>query len=229
MIPRGAVIADVGTDHALLPAWLVARGLAPRAIASDRAPGPLRAARRSLDALGVGARVELRCGEGLAVLAEGEAEVIVIAGMGGRKIAAIVDARRSLAAAHRRLVVQPLAHADEVRRWLCGAGWALVDEALCEERGEVRVVIAAEPARSPVEPLGALDAALGPVLRRRGGELFARMVGAMAGHAEAALRSAHEAGERRRLDALAERAALLGGELARVGGAGGRDVIKVEG
>ncbi|HRI08373.1 MAG TPA: tRNA (adenine(22)-N(1))-methyltransferase TrmK, partial [Nannocystaceae bacterium] len=48
MIPRGAVIADVGTDHALLPAWLVARGLAPRAIASDRAPGPLRAARRSL-------------------------------------------------------------------------------------------------------------------------------------------------------------------------------------
>lgn len=223
------MIADVGTDHALLPAWLVARGLAPRAIASDRAAGPLRAARRSLDALGVGARVELRCGEGLAALAAGEAAVIVIAGMGGRKIVGIVDARRSLAAAHRRLVIQPQAHADEVRRWLCGAGWALVDEALCEERGEVRAVIAAEPVTTRRPPLGPLDEALGPVLRRRGGPLFVRMVAAMAREAESALRLAWTAGDRRRLGALEERAALLGGELERVGGAGGGDVIKVEG
>ena len=117
-VPPGARLADVGTDHAYLPVWLVQNGVCPAAIAADLRPGPLEAARRHVAAAGLEDRISLRLGDGLAPVFPGEADDIVIAGMGGETIAAILSAADWLADARLRLVLQPMSRAEETRRGL---------------------------------------------------------------------------------------------------------------
>ena len=90
-VPQGSVLADVGTDHALLPAWLLLEGRIPSAIASDLREGPLARAKETVEQHGVADRVSLRLCDGLSGIQAGEADVVAIAGMGGETIAAILE------------------------------------------------------------------------------------------------------------------------------------------
>lgn len=127
-------MADVGTDHVLLPAYLVASGRCPRAIAVYLRPGPLAAARRNLQRYGVAARVELRQGDGLAVLLPGEAAVVVIAGLGGQTIAQILARHPQVARRARRLVLQPVRSRPALDRYLAGQGWAVFEREVAQGR-----------------------------------------------------------------------------------------------
>lgn len=209
LVLPGLPLADIGTDHGYLPAYLVRTGRCPRALASDRMPGPLGAARRSVAAAGLADRVELRLGDGLAVLAPGEVATVVLAGMGGQLMQRILAAQPAVVQRLRRLVLQPNAGAEGLRRWLERAGWSLVDEALAEEAGRIYVGVAAAPVPAPA--LSAADLLLGPVLRRQGGELFRRHAAAEAGRARQALAGARQARQPdpKRLRALLQRLELL--------------------
>ena len=52
-VTAGAYVVDVGTDHGHLPVFLVERGLARRALASDVNPQPLASAQRNIAASGL--------------------------------------------------------------------------------------------------------------------------------------------------------------------------------
>ena len=91
-VPEGAQLADVGTDHAYLPVWLTLHGRVTSAIASDLRKGPLDRARETGRTWGVEDRLDFRLGNGLAGICPNEADTIVIAGMGGENIAAILAA-----------------------------------------------------------------------------------------------------------------------------------------
>ena len=84
MIPEGARLADVGTDHAYLPVWLLQNGRIPSAIASDVREGPLSRARATARACGCFERMSFRLCDGLSGIAPEEVDALVIAGMGGR-------------------------------------------------------------------------------------------------------------------------------------------------
>lgn len=144
-VPPGAVVADIGTDHALLPAYLTASGRCPRAIAVERRPGPLAAAARTLTALGLEGRVELRRGDGLHALAPGEVDAVVLAGLGGQTIAAIISARPDVAVTVRRWVLQPMRGEAALRAWLRQAGWQVVEQGTVSSRGRIYPIIVAEP------------------------------------------------------------------------------------
>ncbi|BDG61355.1 hypothetical protein caldi_24450 [Caldinitratiruptor microaerophilus] len=171
----GRPVADIGTDHGLLPAYLVVTGRVPRAIATDLRPGPLEAARRTLRAAGVEDRVELRRGDGFAALRPGEVATAVVAGMGGAHVAELVARAGQALDGVGRLVLQPRGAEEVVRRTLAALGWGIVDEALVADGRHIYVVLAAERAAQP-PALSEEDALLGPVLRRRGGKLFRRYV-----------------------------------------------------
>ena len=115
---RGRALADIGTDHAYLPAVLAATGKVPHAIASDIAEGPLRAAEKTLLEYGVEKLIELRKCDGLSGFLPGEAEDFVIAGMGGELIARILEAAPWLKAPGYRLVLQPMTQQPHLRRRL---------------------------------------------------------------------------------------------------------------
>ena len=100
-VPQSSLVADIGTDHALLPVYLARQGICSKVIATDLHPGPLEAARSTVALFNLWKQVELRQGDGLEVIRPGEVNVIIIAGMGGVKIERNPEQCRDSAAAGR--------------------------------------------------------------------------------------------------------------------------------
>ena len=145
LVPAGSVVADIGTDHALLPLELVERGVCRRVIATDVNPGPLHAAAQAVADSGLAGLIELQLGDGLAPLAGGEATVIVCAGMGGKTISEILAAAPAILESVQRLIMQPMTESAGLRRWLCAHGWRISREKLVREGDHLYQIIEARP------------------------------------------------------------------------------------
>lgn len=140
-------LADIGTDHGYIPAELVRSGRVKRAVAADIGPGPLGRARQTAARYGVANRIDFRLGDGLAVLAPGEAEVIVIAGMGGDHIADILAAAPwSRSRDGPLFLLQPMSRAETLRRWLVSNGWRVRAERLVQDKGVLYPILTASGA-----------------------------------------------------------------------------------
>lgn len=140
----GSVTADIGTDHAYLLCHLVREGIVPRGYACDIGEGPLARARATVRACGLRDRIELRLADGLRGLPLAEIGDIVIAGMGGELIARILAECPACMDPGKRFVLQPMTRADELRRFLRRAGFALQrEEAVLEGRRVYTVMTAA--------------------------------------------------------------------------------------
>ena len=133
-VPQGASFADIGTDHAYLPVWLVLQGRVRHAIASDLRKGPLERARETGRTYGAEG-IDFRLGNGLATVQPHEAEVIAIAGMGGENIASILEAAPWTADGQHTLLLDPHTKAEVLRRWLMEHGYTILREALVRDRG----------------------------------------------------------------------------------------------
>lgn len=166
LVAPGLPVADVGTDHALLLVDLLRSGRVPRGVAVDIGSAPLAGARARLQAEGLLAQVDVRLGDGLAVLAPGEVGSVVIAGMGGRRIVKIVGGRPAVVSRLTRLVVQPNTEVAWVRAGLRDAGLHLVEERLVRDTGRWYAVLAWAQGE-PVQPWTAADLLWGPLLRAR--------------------------------------------------------------
>lgn len=147
-VRSGVRVGDIGTDHAYLPVYLVAQGLAAGAVASDVRPGPVSAARRTVESAGLSDRVSVRLGDGLAPIAPDEVEDIVIAGMGGETMAAILEAAPWLQNTRYRLILQPMSHPEAVHAFLLRHGFAFEREFLVND-GRDYIVLTASFANVP--------------------------------------------------------------------------------
>jgi len=143
-VPAGAAVADIGTDHAYLPVYLVRHGISPRVVAADINRKPFESARLTVQTSGLEKYIDLRIGDGLKILKPGEVSVLVVAGMGGKTICAIFDQGQAVLQLVQRLVIQPMRDIPMVRRWLSDHGWRLVDEDMVAEDGHYYVILAAE-------------------------------------------------------------------------------------
>ncbi len=116
-VPGGArSVADVGAGDGQLARHLAARGL--RVVATEGRPGPFARLRAAVP------RLDCRLGPGLEPLRPGEVEGIVLAGLGGHRIASILEASPEVATALDWLVLQPQQHARQLVEWLRAAGYA---------------------------------------------------------------------------------------------------------
>ena len=140
--PDCRCLADIGTDHGYVPAALLLAGRVGRAVAADVGALPLDHARRTAARCGVEDRMDLRLGDGLSVLSPGEADVIVIAGMGGDTIAGILAAA-PWSRDGPLLLLQPMSRAHELRRWLPERGYAVRAETLVQDKGVLYPILAA--------------------------------------------------------------------------------------
>ena len=133
MIPEGARLADVGTDHAYLPAALLLEGKIPWAVAADLRQGPLSRARSTVQACGLTGKVAFRLCDGLTGIQPGEVDAAAIAGMGGETIAAILAAAPWTRERDIPLILQPMSSMPDLRRWLGENGYRIVEERLARE------------------------------------------------------------------------------------------------
>lgn len=143
-LPEGCTFADIGSDHALLPAAAVLSGRAAGAVAGEVNDGPLDAARKQVASSGLSSRIAVRKGNGLGVLKPGEVDVITIAGMGGALISTILEEGKDKLSGTTRLILQPNVGEDVVRRWLLDNQWYLMSEEILEEDGKIYEVLVAE-------------------------------------------------------------------------------------
>lgn len=133
LVPCGSRLADVGTDHAYLPAALLRWGKIPHAIAADLRQGPLDRARETVRRSGLTEQVEFRLCDGLSGIAPCEIDAAVIAGMGGETIASILSAAPWTRERDLPLVLQPMSSLPDLRLWLQQNGYRIVTEELARE------------------------------------------------------------------------------------------------
>ena len=143
MVRKGAVVADVGTDHAYLPIYLVSAGVARRAVASDINQGPLSRAEANIQRFSLSSQISTRLTPGLAGIEEYAPTDILICGMGGELIASILEAAEFVRDPEIRLILQPMTSSRELRLWLSANGFAITEERLAKEKEKLYVVIAA--------------------------------------------------------------------------------------
>ncbi|MCL6458954.1 MAG: class I SAM-dependent methyltransferase, partial [Gorillibacterium sp.] len=142
-VPSESRLADIGSDHALLPVYLVTQGKVPFAVAGEVNPGPFQAAVKQVQAAGLEQIIRVRKGDGLAVLEPEEVNVVTIAGMGGSLIASILASSTDKLRHVERLILQPNVAEDQVRRFLIDHHWLLIDEEIIEEDGKIYEILVA--------------------------------------------------------------------------------------
>ena len=150
-VRRGGVVADVGTDHAYLPISLCEQGIltpaadgAICAVAADINAGPVERATIHIAAAGLTGRIVTVKTDGLCGLDIYDPSDVIIFGMGGELIASILAASPWVARDGRRLILQPMTHAADLRRYLLTAGWQIVGEAVSREGERIYQTLCAE-------------------------------------------------------------------------------------
>lgn len=136
-------VADIGSDHALLPLAMIMHKKCSRAIAADISDLALNKARRNIKKYHTDG-IELRVGDGLSVLRPREAEIIVIAGMGGELISDILAAGAKVLSGS-VLILSPNNAEGNVRMQLTTLGYAVYDEDIILENRRYYQIMAAKP------------------------------------------------------------------------------------
>lgn len=143
MVGSGLVVADVGTDHGYVPIALAQKGQTPGIIAMDVNKGPLERAAANMEAAGVSDYIELRLSDGLEQLEPGEAECIVVAGMGGLLMKRILANGIKAVMAAKELVLSPQSDIKEVRKFILENGFRISGESMLVDEGKYYTVIKA--------------------------------------------------------------------------------------
>ena len=169
-VPQGAILLDVGSDHAYLPIELVETGQIRSAIAGEVVEGPYQSAVKNVEAHGLKEKIQVRLANGLAAFEEpDQVSVITIAGMGGRLIARILEEGLDKLANVERLILQPNNREDDLRIWLQDNGFQIVAESILEEAGKFYEILVVEAGQMK---LSASDIRFGPFLSKELNPVF---------------------------------------------------------
>jgi tRNA (adenine22-N1)-methyltransferase len=173
-VPKGARLADIGSDHAYLPCYLAKRGHIESAIAGEVVLGPFQSAENQVLSEGLSQIISVRLGDGLEVVQENEVDCITIAGMGGALIASILEKGKEKLSTVERLVLQPNISASSIRKWFLENGWELKAEEIIEEDEKIYEVLVGEKG-DPKKPYGTgieMGLLFGPFLAERKEAVF---------------------------------------------------------
>lgn len=161
-VESGAFVADIGSDHAYLPTYLIKKGIAQKAIAGEVAEGPYQSATKNVVRQGVMDRVSVRLANGLFAIEESdEVDTVTIAGMGGSLIVTILDSGKSRLKGVRRIIAQPNLHAKSIREWAVANSWEIVNEEILKEDGKIYEILVLEKGEMKYDELEIL---VGPFL-----------------------------------------------------------------
>lgn len=172
LVPDQARLADIGSDHAYLPAHLLLNKHIDYAVAGEVAKGPFQNEQAEINKLGLGQQLQARLADGLdAIHDDDRIDTVTIAGMGGSLIAQILERGQAHLHGVRRLILQPNVGENRVREWLCLHRWQILHEELVAEDGHIYEIIMAEPSVCPVS-YNQRELLFGPLLLEQGGPIF---------------------------------------------------------
>lgn len=138
------VHADIGSDHALLPRYLLESGRAQQIIVVEKNQVPFENSRAALSGL----KAEVRLGDGLGPLQMDEADSLSLTGMGAKLMVKILSAQPAKLPS--RVILQPNDSPEPLRGWALQAGFHLLNEQMVE--GFWRYSILSYGIRSGLDP-----------------------------------------------------------------------------
>jgi tRNA (adenine22-N1)-methyltransferase len=144
LVRNGKRVADIGTDHGYLVAYLVENNICPSGIAADLRKGPLENARQTVIQQGLSDKIELILSDGLQNIPENSCDDIVIAGMGGNLIAEILEKAPWVKNENIHIVAQPMTHAEVLRQWFIDNGFTIIKEKTASDGKRFYCIISAE-------------------------------------------------------------------------------------
>ena len=137
-MPDAGCLADIGCDHAYVAIEAVRRGRAARALACDVRKGPLQQAAEHILCAGLAGKIETRFSDGLEKVAPGEADTVVVAGMGGPLMERILQGRLGDFA---HFVLSPQSEIPHFRRFLLAEGMQIDEETMLIDEGKYYVIL----------------------------------------------------------------------------------------
>ncbi|MCR1863067.1 SAM-dependent methyltransferase [Limosilactobacillus reuteri] len=172
LVPAGARVADIGSDHAYLPAALVLDGKINFAIAGEVVKGPYENAVHEIKGHQLEGQVIPRLADGLAAIEPADkVDTITIAGMGGSLIASILEKGKNKLTEIKRLVLQPNVGESQLREWLMNNHYQIMTEKIIEEDNHIYEIIVAEPSVVPFR-YSKYELDFGPFLLENKGPIF---------------------------------------------------------
>lgn len=169
-VEKNSIIADIGSDHAYLPIYLIKKGISQKVIAGEVVKGPFESAQRNIEREDLRKSVEVRLANGLDALeVDDDVDTVTIAGMGGTLIATILEEGKSKLESVNRIIVQPNIHALAIRQWAAENNWVIVNEMILKEEGKIYEIVVLEKGEVAYSELELL---MGPVLLKEKSLIF---------------------------------------------------------
>jgi len=134
-VTKGMSFADIGTDHAYLPIYLVCQGKIPSALAMDIREEPLKRAREHIEEQGLSKKIKTRLSDGFSAFQKGEAQSVAITGIGGELMIRILKQGENVISEVSEFILSPHSEIHKVRSYLMQAGYAIVQEGMVLEDG----------------------------------------------------------------------------------------------
>lgn len=143
LVRKGKRVADIGTDHGYLIAFLVENGICPGGMAADLRQGPLDNARQTIIKQGLSDKIELILSDGLSDVSENSCDDIVIAGMGGNLIEEILEKAPWVKNERIHIIAQPMTHSEVLRQYFINNGFSIFEEKTATDGKRIYCVISA--------------------------------------------------------------------------------------
>ncbi len=140
-VEHGDVVADIGCDHGFTSIALIEENRADHVIAMDINKGPLLRASEHIAEAGLTELIETRLSDGVAEMEPGEADTLLISGMGGALICKILQDHPQVVQRARELVLSPQSEIYLVRHMIHDLGYAIDREEMLLDQGKYYVVI----------------------------------------------------------------------------------------
>lgn len=137
----GVRLADVGTDHGYIPSYLILKDKIKSAVAGDIGVMPLESAKATVEKYGLSDRIKTVLSDGLECIEPNEIDDIVIAGMGGELIVKILQNALWVKNEKYHLILQPMTHSEDVRKFLFENGFYVENEICVTEGNKVYIVM----------------------------------------------------------------------------------------
>ncbi len=171
-VPQNAIVADIGSDHAYLPCYLVLSNVIEKAIAGEVVKGPFESAQKQVQQEQLTENIEVRLASGLdAILPEDGITAVTIAGMGGPLICSILEQGKEKLTNVERLILQPNVHSKAIRDWAVLNQWRIVEEEILKENDKIYEIIVLEKSPTPVS-WSSQQLLMGPELLKKQNEIF---------------------------------------------------------
>ena len=176
LVRDGAFVADVGTDHAYLPIALVCEGRARGAVASDINKCPYLRAKQNVEEHSLEDKITTVHCAGLSGIDKFSPTDILICGMGGELIASIIEDAPFTKNSEVRLVLQPMTHAEILRKFLLDNDFEIICERVVKEEKLYQIICAEYRGDTKTVDYNDAELLIGRLNINTGGELLSELV-----------------------------------------------------